>query len=276
MRKLKLLLILFIPFILMPNVNASTVPLVDSSKKVYDFADLLTDSEETNIYNLVMDYINKTSYDLVVVTINDNPKNSYMYPTRTYADDFYDYNNFKMDGLLLLIDMDNREYYISTSGEGILMYDDARIDGILDAMENSMKTSNYYNAIRVGINRIDSYYDSGIPFSNRNCEITSDGDYVCSKSMPYLLIAVISGIITAIVAFCITRSYKKIRVAEDADRYIDSSKTKITDSSDKFLYSNTVKVRKESSSSSTGRSGGGSSTHRGSSGRSHGGGGRRF
>lgn len=275
MKKLKVLLLLFIPFILMTNVSASTVPLVDSSEKVYDFADLFNESEEISIYNSIMTYINKTSYDLVVVTIDDNPKNGYSNPSMVYADDFYDYNNFKMDGLLLLIDMDNREYYISTSGEGILMYDDDRIDKILDTMEGSMKSGNYYNAIRVGINKIDTYYDSGIPYSNRNCEITSNGDYVCEKSMPYLLIAVISGIITAIVTFCITRNYKKIRIAEDADRYIDSSKTKISTSSDKFLYSNTVKVRKQTSSSSGG-SRGGSSTHRGSSGRSHGGGGRGF
>ena len=47
--------------------NVLSTPAVDASEKVYDFADLLTDSEEKKIYNQVIEYIDKTDliYQLV-------------------------------------------------------------------------------------------------------------------------------------------------------------------------------------------------------------------
>lgn len=114
--------------------NILGTPAVDASEKVYDFAELLTPSEEEQIYNRVQKFINKTNLDLAVVTINDNNKFSAM----EYADDFYDYNDFGTDseysGVLFLVDMDTREIYMSTTGKAISMYSDYRIDMTLDAI----------------------------------------------------------------------------------------------------------------------------------------------
>lgn len=305
MRKLRLLILFIIPFMVFTNVYASTTtyprdennlgvssdievteenkpfilntPKVDASEKVYDFADLFSDSEEQLLYQMAISYINKTSYDIAIVTINDNPKSYYngQSPTTVYADDFYDYNDFKRDGVLILIDMERREYYISTTGQAILMYDDYRIESILDAGESDMISGNYYSAANNMVNELDYYHEQGIPNSNRNCEITSDGDYVCYKTVPYFIIIIVSAIVTAIIMICTTKSYKKIKKTNDADRYMLGSKSKIDEKSDMFMYSNTVKTRRESSSSSGGSSGG-SSSHSSSSGSSHGGGGRSF
>ena len=96
-------------------------PKVDASEKVYDFAGLLTESEEASLYNKIMTFINTYNMDMAVVTIDNNNKAS----TMAYADDFYDYNDFGVgstfDGLLFLIDMDNREMWISPTGEAIIM-----------------------------------------------------------------------------------------------------------------------------------------------------------
>ena len=305
MRKIKLLILLIIPFVCITNVYASTTtyprtesdlgissdievtdenlpyilntPKVDASEKVYDFANLFTTFEEQLLYNTITNFIDNYYYDLVVVTINDNPKSYYnaQDPTAVYAEDFYDYNDFKRNGLLIIIDMDRREYYVLTSGEAILMYDDARVDEILDAMEYFMANGRYYKAVDNAIIKITSLYEGGIPESNKNCEITSDGEYVCYRTIPYLMIAIVSGIATAITMFFLIKSYKKIRIATNADSYMISERSAITDSHDNFLHSHTARVRIQSSSSSGGRSGG-SSLRRGSSGRSHGGGGRRF
>ena len=86
-----------------------TTPVVDETKKIYDYANLITDEEEIELYNKVQEFINKYNMDMVIVTINSNPKSSSM----EYADDFYDYNNFgkgtNKSGLLFLIDMQNRK-----------------------------------------------------------------------------------------------------------------------------------------------------------------------
>lgn len=253
-------------------------PKVDASEKIYDFALLFNDLEEDYLYQKVINYINKTNYDLAVVTISNNPKSSWkgQGPTTVYADDFHDYNDFNKNGIVILIDMHYREYYISTSGEVILMYDDDRIDGLLDAAESNMISGNYYGAMVNIIEKLNSYYDEGIPESNKYCEINSDDQYVCHKKVPYLMLAIISGVITAILVFIISSSYKKIRKSSNADKYIENDKINIDRRVDQYLRSKTTKEKIYHSSSSSGGFGGGSSHHSSSSGRSHGGGGRRF
>ena len=63
---------------------ALSTPKVDASEKVYDFADLLTDEEEQDLYEKITKFINKNKMDMVIVTIYENKKNSSM----DYADDF--------------------------------------------------------------------------------------------------------------------------------------------------------------------------------------------
>lgn len=306
MRKLKLLILFIIPFIFITNVEASTTtyprnendlgissdikvtdenkpfilntPKVNADEKIYDFADLFSDNEEKLLYESAIGYINSSSYDLAIVTINENPKSYWrgQNPTTVYADDFHDYNDFSDNAVVLLIDMERREYYISTSGEAILMYDDARIEYILDAGETGIKNANYYSGINSMIMKLKSYYEEGIPSSNSNCEITSEGEYVCYEKVPYFIILIVSFIVTVVAMFLITKSYKKIKTATDADKYMVKSKAKINVKNDLFMYSNTVKTRRESSSSGGGGSFGGSSSHSSSSGSSHGGGGRGF
>ena len=99
-------LLLFTVFFIPVVVNAENLTdTVDKSKKIYDFADLLTDEEEKNIYELESKYIKENNLDLVVVTLNNNP---YLEDsTASYAKDFYTYNDFDDNGIILLIDKSN-------------------------------------------------------------------------------------------------------------------------------------------------------------------------
>lgn len=47
-----------------------TTPVVDETKKIYDYANLITDEEEIELYNKVQEFINKYNMDMVIVTIN--------------------------------------------------------------------------------------------------------------------------------------------------------------------------------------------------------------
>ena len=279
MKKILVSLILFITLITpvyadeysYSYANNST-PKVNTEEKVYDFADLLTESQEELIYEKIQTFIKTYNMDLAVVTINYNNK----YSEVEYADDFYDYNDFGLnehnDGLLFLIDMDNRGYYISTTGEAIRMYDDNRIDGTLDYIESYIRNGNYYEATVSFINKISDYASNGIPSSNKNSYIDSNGDIVYVKKISILMSVIVSGIITGIVILILVNKNKMIKKAENATKYIDKNNINITLKSDQFVTTHTTFVVISSSSSG----GGGSSTHRGSSGISHGGGGRRF
>lgn len=255
--------------------NILNTPKVNETEKVYDFANLFTNSQEEILYSEITDFIFKSDLDMAIVTIDNNPK----YSAMVYADDFYDYNYFGIgdnhDGLLFLIDMDTREMYISTTGEAIRVYDDNRIDKILDSTYSEISNQDYYGCAYEFIEKSEYYFNIGIPESNKYSHIDENGDYIYEGEVeydtPYGTIFVISLVIALIVVFVMKSKHKTIKKATTAWAYMH--KPSITHREDIFLTTNTVKTYFPRSS---GSGGGGSSIHRSSSGRSHGGGGRRF
>ena len=110
---LLLLTVLFIPTIVKADNLTETV---DSSKKIYDFGELLTDDEENEIYKLENKYIEENSIDLVIVTLKDNPYGNTKESTISYANDFYTNNEFREDGIILLIDKSTSINYLKAFG----------------------------------------------------------------------------------------------------------------------------------------------------------------
>lgn len=260
-------------------------PKVDASEKVYDFADLLSPSEEEILYERVNQFVMNANLDLALVTISDNNK----YSEVEYADDFYDYNDFGTDdncsGMLFLIDMENRRIWISTTGQAILMYDDYRIEGLLDSIYTGVSSEKYYDAFDLGITRAEAYFHSGYPDSNSNYYIDENGDYISSHDM-YVRTTPLSerifnaigsgfgiGFWGAVIFFIIGLvKSKNPKLSSTAREYLVKDSFKLNESKDDFVTTVTTSVKIESSSSG----GGGSSTHSGGSGISHGGGGRSF
>ena len=262
------------------NLNSIlTTPKVNEEEKIYDFADLFTDSEEELLYEKVTSFISQTDLDMAIVTIDDNPK----YYAEYYADDFYDYNYFgkgsKHDGLLFLIDMDTREMYISTCGQALLMYDDYRIERILDATYDKIVDGDYYGCAESFVNSALYWFNSGIPSSNMGYYIDENGKPARDPNYKAPVFTgtslTVIGIIALIIALIVTGVKKSkhttIKKATTATEYMKSKN--LTKKLDNFLTTHTSSVYIPPSSSS---SGGGSSYHRSSSGRSHGGGGRHF
>ena len=254
-----------------------TTHCVDEVDKVYDFANLLTDDEESKLYDEVNSYINNANYDLILVTTNENPKNS----AREYADDFFDYNEFgkgeTYDGVLILIDMASRELYISTSGYAIKMYDDYRIDKILDSGYNYIINEDYYNTFSSMIDDLNFYFKQNYPSSNDDLEIDSLGNPIYIKYIPYELVLVIACIITLVISLVLYfKSRLKLKVISIISYLKDKKITLRTDNLVNTIVTHTVRTSNYSSGGSSSSRGGGSSFHSSSSGRSHGGGGRRF
>lgn len=257
------------------NINLILkTPKVNEEEKIYDFAELLTQEEENTLYTEINNYISNTNLDMAVVTIDDNNKTS----PRNYADDFYHYNYFGKgtthDGLLFLIDMDNREMWISTNGEAIIMYDDNRLDRILDKTYDKISQKDYDGCVSEFIDEATNYYNNGIPSSNKDAYINDKGDYIynSNKSPISIFTFIIPLIISIIIVLIMKGRHKTIRKATTAALYMKEKE--ITIKEDTFLTSHTDKVYDPPSDSSG--SSGGSSTHRSSSGRSSGGRGRSF
>lgn len=241
-----------------------TTPNVDNTLKIYDYAKLIPEEKEQKIYEKIKKFISSYNMDMVIVTIDENPKSSSM----DYADDFYDYNKFGIgankSGVLFLIDMSNRKMWISTTGDAIGIYNDKRIDAILDYTYDKISKKDYSGCAEQFIKYATYFAKKG-----RN-----GGDNILSISK-ILISSSIGGVVTMIIFLIIGLvSHKKPQKNKEASTYI-SKPLKLTDQMDQFVDKHVSQTRRVESSSSSGGSSG-SSTHSGSSGTSHGGGGRSF
>ena len=116
-------------------------------KKVYDDGELLTEDEEAGLQELLVETADRTEQDLIIVTIRDNGGKE----SGDFADDFYDRHGFGYEkkngsGVLFLIDMDARTFYIRTAGTAIERYTDAEISDTLDALMPDMRAGDYAGA----------------------------------------------------------------------------------------------------------------------------------
>ena len=189
-----------------------------------------------------------------------------------YADDFFDYNGYgqgsNRDGLLLLISMEERDWWISTCGYAITAFTDAGIEYIGEQITSYLSDGDYASAFEEFAVQCDLFVKqarTGDPFDTHNLPKEP-----FNKGLA-LVVALGGGLI---IAFAYTGKLKgqlnTVRKQTAAAGYVKNDGVNVTTSRDFFLYRNIQKTAKESNGS------GGSSTHTSSSGTSHGGGGGKF
>lgn len=280
MRKLRyLLLIITLVFIGILNVKA-----IDASEKIYDFANVLTPEQKEILKEEIDKYIENYNIDMALVTVKYH---NYL-SSQDYADAIHDElirNGFGIgsndDSIVCIIDFNtnlhkNLGLQISTNGNAIIMYDDVRIDKILDSMVdvfNSDKTD-YTGMFTTFINRSSYYASLGIPKSNKNVKIDVNGKPYVERPFPWMQISIISLIVSSVTVLILIKRNKMVHKATNADLYINKETINITNRKDQFLTTATTRVRISSSSSSGGGRAGGSSFHSSGGGGFHGGGGR--
>lgn len=114
--------------------------------RLTDDACLLSTWEKNSIEERLNASSTKWEFDFVIVTTNTLNGET----PRDYADNFYDDNNFgygsEKDGVLLLVSMEDRDWWITTTGFGIQAIDDSALDNISNAFLNDLSSGNYYDA----------------------------------------------------------------------------------------------------------------------------------
>lgn len=257
-------------------ITAVIIPLVISASaeeiRVYDDAGLFTSSEKANLENEIKNLKDKYNHDFVIVTTNDTQGKT----SRDYADDYYDYNGFgvgnNFTGFLLLLDMDNREIYISTCGDSIDYLTDNRLDKTLDKLAPKMKKADYYETTKLFLNQMSDYISIGVPDNQYRYDedaVNVDPEKVLTGTefaIALLISLAVGGIIVVIVVYKYSFAGK-----QSAYPLKENGKLNLTKREDVFVNKTVTHIRIQSSSSNNG-----SSTHTSSSGRSHGGGGRGF
>ena len=279
-RLLSVLMCLLLIGVTVLPVFAATNPLV------VDEADLMSDYEEQQLTATLEEISERQQFDIVAVTVDSTDGKS----TMDFADDFYDYNDYgkgaNHDGIILVISMEDRSYWISTTGYGITAITDYSIDVIEAEIVPYLSQGDYYEAYDRFAQLVDemvtsakngSVYDYGNYYGKYD-ENTLDGyssDYSSGSDTFGRVGAavIISLIVSAIVVFSVKKSYKPVAFNRSAANYLNPGSLNVTNSYEHFLYNHvTMTKRAEESSSHSG----GSSIHTSSSGTSHGGGGGHF
>lgn len=244
------------------------------AETVYDSAALLTESERSSLHEQIISLEEKTGWDIYAVTTSDAEGKS----ATEYADDFYDAHSPEQEnGAAVLIDMDNREIAVSTSGEAIRCLTDDRIDGILDDAYEDVSDEAYSACLGTMVEGISEAYDAGIPAGQYNYD-TETGEVSRHRTVTWmeLLIAVILAVGSGAAVYAVVVGRYRLRFGGYQYDFHTNGTLTLDKKEDRFVDTVTTHRRIQTQSGGSGGGGGRSSTHRSSSGRNHGGGSRKF
>ena len=303
MRKLKGLMLAFCFSVVMITSSSMVVHadsiVYEDGKRVYDYADLFTSYEENKLTEYALEVEEEAKTEVYVLTTKDTDGKSSM----EYADDFGDNGAFGYDYeygtyIVMLINMEEREVWLSTSGKAEDYFSEYRIEWTLDAIFEYLPSGDYYKASYAYMDAVRDFMTDGPPSVDDEYDFPEfdddyddtyygdddyyDDDYyrgddkgIAEMIIPaFFISAVVSGIILAIMI-----GSNGTKMTAGSRTYMAKEGIRIHAREDILTHTTTVRHRIDTDSGSRSggsRHSGGGGHHRSSSGRSHGGGGRRF
>lgn len=246
---------------------------------IVDDAGLLYSDEAAVLEEMASALSATYGIDAVILTIDSLGGVS----AQEYADDYYVHNGYREDGVLFLLAMEEREWYISTCGTVIYALTDYGIQQLGEGVLPYLSSGSWYDGFAFFLERLPYYLDayvsgtpvdgyadySGTYYHGQQDEIV----YYPQEKQPSFLMSLLIGLAVGGITIAIMRSMMNTKRAQrGASVYLKDGSWNLRMHRDIYLYSNVTKTRRQQSSSS----GGGSSVHRSSGCRSHGGGGGKF
>ncbi len=254
---------LFILTLILCLLTALVLPVCASPAYLVDGAELLNPMEAAEVEAKLSQISAQHGVDIVIVTVDSTGWQSPM----AYADDYYDYNGYGPDGILLLISMEESDWWVSTTGYGITAVTDAGLQYMSDRFVPYLSDGEFSQAFLEFAQLCDQFLaqaETGDPYNSHNLP-KDPFDFGTN-----LIIALVIGLVAALIVTGIMKGQlKSVRRQVRADAYITADGLQLTRSRDIFLYSHIHRRERPKSSS-------GSSTHTSSSGARHGGGGGKF
>nr|WP_309099460.1 TPM domain-containing protein [Fredinandcohnia onubensis] len=263
--------VLFIAFFLITLLVFATVAFADN-EHVFDQARLFSDTEKVELQEQAIQLTEQFQMDIRIVTTDDSEGKS----TRDYASDFYDTHGFGYegtdDGILYLIDMDNREVYIFTRDRIVDYFPDVTVEEILDRVYPYLTEEAYGESAKAFLSDLETTMNKGIlegpsssggyaqsDSSTSNSSSTSQGELV-KEFLIYFAIAIGVGVISV----GVMAMYNRGRSTTTAHTYLESNSFTVTNKMDRHYNTRVTqqKIQRNSnngggSSFSGGRSGGG-------------------
>lgn len=276
-----------------------TIDNVEPSRNIVDMANILNSEQTSQLEQKITQVINNCQMDVVILTTClNNGKNMV-----DFADDYYDENDYGIDlrksGLILVLSLQDNEWYISTSGVAIDTFSDWGIEYLGKVMKPSLVDRNFYQAFEdfvsytekfnvqaVTDKPYDRYNQGDLPNLDVDEEVVFDNQdnsepKIKMDSNKRILISLGAGLIIGfIISFIRMGKLNTKKSVKNANEYVKENSFKLTKSNDLYLYQTVTKRARpkyeDNNHSTSSYHKTTSSTHRSSSGRTHGGGGGKF
>ncbi len=227
-----------------------------------DNAGLLDDYDVAQLQYKLSDVSQRHEMDVVILTTDTLDGKDLV----AYSDDYYDYNGYSDDGILLVVPTMEEGAYISTKGFGITAFTDAGIQYIGKQIRPDLDAGNYYTAFERFAELADEFItkaESGEAYDIQNLPKEP-------LSLWWFVLMIGVGALLALFPLASMKAkLKTVRPKQSAASYVRKDSFHLTTDRDVFLY-HTVSRRERPKNDSS--SSGGSSTHTSSSGSTHGGG----
>ncbi|WP_282145007.1 TPM domain-containing protein [Thomasclavelia cocleata] len=272
---------------------------VEPSRNIVDMANILNSEQTSQLEQKITQVINNCQMDVVILTTCLNNGKSMV----DFADDYYDENDYGIDlrksGLILVLSLQDNEWYISTSGAAIDTFSDWGIEYLGKVMKPSLVDRNFYQAFEdfvsytekfnvqaVTDKPYDRYNQGDLPNLDVDEEVVFDNQdnsepKTKMDSNKRILISLGAGLVIGfIISFIRMRKLNTKKSVKNANEYVKENSFKLTKSNDLYLYQTVTKRARpkyeDNNHSTSSYHKTTSSTHRSSSGRTHGGGGGKF
>ena len=276
-----------------------TIDNVEPSRNIVDMANILNSEQTSQLEQKIAQVTNNCQIDVVILTTCLNNGKSMV----DFADDYYDENDYGIDlrksGLILVLSLQDNEWYISTSGAAIDTFSDWGIEYLGKVMKPSLVDRNFYQAFEdfvsytekfnvqaVTDKPYDRYNQGDLPNLDVDEEVVFDNQNNSEPktkmdSNKRILISLGAGLIIGfIISFIRMVKLNTKKSVKNANEYVKENSFKLTKSNDLYLYQTVTKSARpkyeDNNHSTSSYHKTTSSTHRSSSGRTHGGGGGKF
>lgn len=222
------------------NRNAiMSTPAVNEKERIYDYAELLTEEEEEKLLKKINEYVKNTNYDLIFITAKDLGNKE----TTNYMYDFYDYNNFKKNGTLFLVNPTENgigTYMITSGQEAADLYTQDRIQKTLKHLYPAFKSGDTYKGAEVYVKICAGFYNVN---NDNSARIDASGNVV--KTIPWIELIIIAFATTFIIMFILIKKNKNAVVTPEKISYLNTSSMNINRDSDTLIDKDISKESKK-------------------------------
>ncbi len=206
-----------------------------------DGADLLSDGEESALNAQMASLCQQYDINIAIVTTDTLDGKT----PRRYANDRYDgLFGANADGILFLLSMEDRDWYIVTESRGKELLSDGEVYDSVDSISYDLKYDRFYDAFSAWLQELPGWLDATEP-----------------EPQPNFAVSLVIGAVVALIVVLIMRSGMNTkRQQASARHYLVPGSYHLSVAQDFYLYSRVTKTARPKSNGSSGggsRGGGG-------------------